>query len=214
MVDVVDILQQAGYKVLPEADLPDLGYPAPTGQQGLPAPDSQWVNVADTAASIMPFQRMIEEDFGALLSDARWWAEDMVWYGPAGIGTAQNRSQYVDHVLKPLQAAFTETRIEFEQLVCEGTICGALVYFWGKHTGTWLGEKPTGKLVRLRFGMHARLNLLNDVKGCGACGQLVEGWAQLDIPGAFAMMGVDLLARARSQAAMRWRAVSNASIFL
>eukprot|EP00927_Polykrikos_kofoidii_P006124 TRINITY_DN12473_c0_g1_i2.p1 TRINITY_DN12473_c0_g1~~TRINITY_DN12473_c0_g1_i2.p1 ORF type:complete len:383 (+),score=60.88 TRINITY_DN12473_c0_g1_i2:113-1261(+) len=201
MVDVVDILQQGGYKVLPETALPDLGYPAPTGQQGLPAPDSQWVNVADTAASIMPFERMIEEDLGALLTDARWWAEDMIWYGPAGIGTAQNRTQYVEHVLKPLRAAFTETRAEIEQLVCEGTICGSLVHLWGNHTGSWLGEKATGKLVRLRFGIHARVRLHADVEGCGPCGQLIEGWAQLDIPAAFAMMGVDLLARAQKQAA-------------
>jgi len=211
MVDVVDIVQQAGYKVLPKPDLPDLGYPAPTGQEGLPAPDSKWVKVADTAASTMPFERMLEEDFGALLTDARWWADDMVWYGPAGIGTAQNRSQYVKHVLKPLQAAFTETRMEIEQLVCEGSICGALIHLWGKHTGTWLGEKATGKLVRLRFGMHARVNLGAEVEGCGPCGQLVEGWAQLDIPAAFAMMGVDLLARARQQAAS-WKYVGDSPI--
>lgn len=200
MVDVVDILQQGGYRVLPEASLPDLGYPAPTGQQGLPAPDSQWVDEEDAAKSMMPFVQMVQEDLGAQSMEARWWAEDMVWYGPAGIGTAKGRTQYVEFVLQPLRAAFTETRVEIEQLVCEGAICGAMVHLWGNHTGTWLGEEPTGKLVRLRFGLLAHVQLQPGAKGFG---KLIEGWAQLDIPAAFAMMGVDLLERARKQAANR-----------
>ena len=56
MVDVVDILQQVGYKLLPPAPLPNLGYKVPSAMDGLPAPLDEYApKHFHTSAPGLPF---------------------------------------------------------------------------------------------------------------------------------------------------------------
>jgi len=200
MVDLVGILQQGGYQVLPPAPLPNgIDYLPPRAMDGIPSPDSNFVDPSAAALAMVPFQGMLQEDLVEQSIAARWWMEDLLWCGPAGIGDAKSIGQYVTHFLKPLHEAFSSPRLEMDSLVCEGQYCGAHFHLLAKHTGTWLGQPATGRLVSLRFGIHARINLGEMVDGCGTCGKIIDSWAQLDIVKAFAQMGVDLLARARAQ---------------
>jgi predicted ester cyclase len=202
MVDVVAIMQQGGYDILPPAPLPNgINYFPPRAMDGIPSPDSQFAKKEDAEKARKAFMQMLKEDFVEKSSAARWWADDMMWQGPAGIGDAKNSEEYVRHFLTPLHSAFPDAKMEIGSMDCEGNYCGALFYIVGKHTGAWLGQSATGRLVRLKLGMHARIDLSLDVKGCGQCGQMADAWVQLDIPEAFSQMGVDLLARAAAQAA-------------
>merc|ERR550525_1395474 len=99
----------------------------------------------------------------------------MVWYGPAGVGTAHTRNEYHENFLTPLHKAFSGFAMQLDQLVCEGKYCGAHFYLYGNHTGEWLGEAATGKRIPIRCGAHVH------IEG----GKIVEGWLIIDIPWAF-----------------------------
>jgi predicted ester cyclase len=200
MVDVIGILQQGGYHVLPPAPLPNgINYLPPRAMNGIPSPDSQYVNPGDAEVARKAFRHMLEEDFVKQSRAARWWADDLQWCGPAGVGDARSPDEYVQHFLVPLHAAFPQQKLEIGSSDCEGNYCGALFYLVGYHKGTWLGQPATGRRVVLKFGMHARIDVEQEVDGCGRCGRIVDAWVQLDIPEAFSQMGVDLLGRAKAQ---------------
>jgi predicted ester cyclase len=191
IIDVVDMFDQVGYHVLPPAPMPTEGYMAPSAMDGFPAPMSAAVDPDDTVRSLAAWKQALEEDYLLGIGEARWWAEQLTWYGPAGVGTAKTREQYVQHWLQPLHAAFSGIRLQMDLELCEGAYCGAHFYLWGNHTGEWLGEPASGKLVPIRCGAHARFDKQ---------GHIVEGWLIIDTPRAFAAMGVDLFARARTRA--------------
>merc|ERR1740122_87382 len=133
----------------------------------------------------------LEEDYLNATGQASHWAANALWYGPAGVGTAYSRRDYLTHFLQPLHAAFSNITMKTDLVVCEGPYCGAHFYLWGDHTGSWLGAPPTGNRVPIRCGAHGRV----------VNGVLVEGWLIIDIPRAFHAMGIDLFARAKIMAA-------------
>jgi predicted ester cyclase len=190
IIDVVDLFDQAGYKVLPAAPMPTKGYLPPSSMDGFPAPLSAAVDPAVTVRSERIWKNALHEDFSAGSNEARWWAENLTWYGPGGIGTAHSRGEYVEHFLKPLRAGFSNVTMDTDLVVCEGNYCGAHFYLNGNHSGTWLGEEATWKIVPIRCGAHARIE----------DGHIVEGWLIIDQPRAFHAMGIDLYERARKLA--------------
>jgi len=199
-VDVVGIMQQGGYQILPPAPLPHgINYLPPRAMDGIPSPDSNFAKPEDAEKARKAFRIMLEEDFVKQSTAARWWADDLMWCGPAGIGDAKKPEEYVQHFLVPLHAAFPKPKLRIGSMDCEGNYCGALFYLEGTNTASWLGQAATGRHVELKFGMHARFDLGLAVTGCGDCGQIVDAWVQIDIVGAFAHMGVDLLRRAKLQ---------------
>jgi len=200
MVDIVGIMQQGGYQILPPAPLSHgINYLPPRAMDGIPSPDSNFVQPEDTEMARKAFRQMLEEDFIKQSTASRWWDYRMMWCGPAGIGDAQTPDEYVQHFLRPLHAAFSGVKLNFGSLDCEGKYCGALFYLEGKHSGAWLGQPATGRHVAIKFGMHVRFDLSLEVSGCGQCGRIADAWLQIDIPGAFAQMGIDLLGRAKLQ---------------
>mmetsp|Transcript_121083 Transcript_121083/g.343054 ORF Transcript_121083/g.343054 Transcript_121083/m.343054 type:complete len:410 (-) Transcript_121083:439-1668(-) len=190
IIDVVNLFDQVGYHTLPPAPMPMDGYMPARAMDGVPAPLSAMVDPRATARSEAVWRAALQEDFWNASDEASFWADDMVWYGPGGIGTAHSRRDYREHFLAPLHAAFSNIEIQEDMVVCEGAYCGCHFYVYGTHTGTWLGEEPTGKRVPLRMGAHARV----------VGGKIAEGWLLMDIPLAFKYMGVDLYGRARKQA--------------
>jgi len=195
MVDVVSILQQGGYNILPLAPLPDgLSYLPPRSMDGIPSPDSDFVRPQDAKIARQTFADMLDLDFVQQSTAAASWTDDMMWLGPAGIGDAWNSRDYVEHFLIPLHTAFPQQSLEIGSSDCEGNYCGALFYLTGRHSGAWLGEAPTHRNITMKFGMHARINIEKR--------QIVDAWVQLDVVDVFAQMGIDLLNRARERS--RW----------
>jgi len=187
IIDVVDLFEQVGYKVLPPAPMQTQGYLPPKAMAGFPAPLSAHVTPEDTAEATALWTEAVKEDYLLNVNGARHWADDLVWYGPGGVGTARSRNEYQKHFLMPLHAAFSDLNMQTDLILCEGGFCGAHFVLYGTHTGEWLGEKPTGKRVPIRCGAHAHI----------LHGKIVEGWLIMDIPRAFAAIGVDFYARAR-----------------
>uniref|UniRef100_A0A7S2FJR1 SnoaL-like domain-containing protein n=1 Tax=Alexandrium andersonii TaxID=327968 RepID=A0A7S2FJR1_9DINO len=130
--------------------------------------------------------------FGGWAGDepaSKWWQKNMTFYGPGGIGLAQNAKEFQQHVLDPYHAAFTNRSVEASMMFCEGNYCGAYGNLLGDHVGTWVGLPASSKRLSLRFCMHFRV-----VEGL-----ISEGWAIFDFPGLFNQIGLDFYAKARDQ---------------
>jgi len=188
LLDLPHLMLQAGHRVLPKPRLREGWVAPPRAMDGIPAPISSLVTreAAELAKKVV---------YGGLMSD--WisgefkceglWRDDMIWYGPVGIGMATSCSEYHEHFLKPLRGAFAGTTLEVDVFTCEGPYCGVHGKFVGEHVGDWLGLKATGKQVNLRFGMHYHVDVVRM--------EIVESWAIFDIPDAFNQMGVNLFDR-------------------
>merc|ERR1719424_1961847 len=113
------------------------------------------------------------------------WADDMIWYGPVGIGFAQSKTEYREEFNEMLQRAFSDIKVTIDVLSCEGHFCGAHGHIHGNHVGEFLGEPATGKRVSLRFGNHWHVR----------DGIIIEGYTMMDFPALFEQFGVDLFSR-------------------
>jgi len=191
ILDTVHLMLQVGYRVLPKAPLREGWVQAPRAMDGIPAPISRLVDpLAGPTAKIL-VEEAILTDLVFGVSPSRLWYDDMTWYGPVGLGLATNKAEYETFFLAPLREAFSDRVVDLDVLTCEGAYCGAHGYLTGTHTGPWLGEEATYRIVSLRFGLHFRVDVEN--------GMIPEGYAMFDLPAAFDMMGVDLYGRMTPQ---------------
>lgn len=193
MLDLPDLLRQAGRRVLPRASvLPDDGwFQPPKAMDGIPAPYSPLTPPETAEASRAVARALLESEWyarGRAAGAPSLWAQDMLFYGPPGIGFAASLDEYRTHVLGALERGFTHRSFELDVLSCEGSYCGAHGYLLGTHSGCFLGEAATGRTMRLRVGLHWHI----------VDGIATEGYAMFDTPALFDQLGIDLLARAEA----------------
>eukprot|EP00929_Paragymnodinium_shiwhaense_P046578 TRINITY_DN2371_c0_g1_i1.p1 TRINITY_DN2371_c0_g1~~TRINITY_DN2371_c0_g1_i1.p1 ORF type:complete len:409 (+),score=87.89 TRINITY_DN2371_c0_g1_i1:96-1322(+) len=195
MIDMVGLAHETGKadgkRVLaPAPVLRDDGYfRPPDALDGAPAPQSPLTVPESREPSRKVVLAILERDWHGLEKAADtsdlWHADEMHYYGPVGIGYAKGYDAYSQHVLGVLRRGLSETTFEMNVMSCEGAYCAVHGFVYGKHTGCFLGEQPTGKRVGIRMGMHWRV----------VDGKAAEGWAMWDIPATFKDMGVELFSR-------------------
>jgi predicted ester cyclase len=185
MIDMVGLMLEAGRRVLPRPLLPEGWVQPPTAVDGTPAPNSYFVNPAHTEVSRQVASRLLQYEWAQQQGVSPSWAENMKWYGPAGIGMARSKDEYRKEFIEKVYTAFSNVQLEIDVMPCEGPYCGAHGTLYGDHVGAWLGHPATGKRVSLRFGMH--WHVVN--------GEIVEGWTLMDFPALFKQFGVDLFSR-------------------
>jgi len=191
LLDMVEIMYEAGFRVLPKSELREGWVSPPAAMDGIPAPISRLVNPIDGPSAKILVEEALLHDIIYGSEPSSLWSDSMDWYGPFGIGYAPNKQDYEQFFLKPFREAFSERNIEINILTCEGSYCGVNGFIHGVHSGPWLGEEATFLPVKIRFGFHYRVDLQH--------GAIPEGYALLDIPGAFIQMGVDLYSRLTPQ---------------
>lgn len=113
---------------------------------------------------------------------SEYWAEDMVWRGPAGIGTKQGLEQYRAEHQRPFLHAFPDKHATDDILIAEGKYVAATGYQHVTHEGDWLGIRASGKRVRIRYMDFWRVE---DDK-------LVENWVLIDILDFLGQLGYDV----------------------
>lgn len=244
---MVGILQQGGHDLkLPKSALhddPAADYLPPQVMDGSPAPRRFGPQSLDEGRAERAYKivhKALAEDFGACPESAvpgeeraasacgraRMWAEDLVWYGPVGIGTAHKKSDFVDHFLTPFRAAFADTLLDYDVLTCEGSYCAAHLRVRGAHVGEWLGVRPKDprhpKHVSVRMGLHFRVRDPDECGGSASgdgagsdgaghggtgadlrrldtCAVIQEGWSQIDLLSALKQMGRDVISELQEQ---------------
>jgi predicted ester cyclase len=189
MIDWADAFRQVGRRMLPKADLEEGLVLPPSANDGVPAPLSVLVQAEgrDPKVARRVSEAALVQDWSGEVEDlAKSWHSEFHYWGPGGIGLAQNTTAYRDHVLLPFRAAFAGRRVAIELSACEGNYCAFFGRMHGEGVGDWLGLPTRGRKVALRFAMHFRV--VGD--------KVAEGWTIFDFPGLFEQLGMDFFALA------------------
>lgn len=197
IIDLVDLMRQAGCFPFEQRLGTEMLFPTPATQDGVLPPPEQ----GDGERTLDLCEAMLADlrDFDpkTFVSKGQtgkqgYWDENMLWYGPGGIGSNTRWAGFEKDHRIPFLTAFPD-RVGGDHYCRIGEGNYAAVGGWPSmtmtHRGAYLGVPATGKALTLR---------VMDFYRCAGA-KIQENWVLLDYLDLFAQMGVDLLARARSQ---------------
>lgn len=186
--DLPDLLRQCGRMPLPSIGT-EITFPAPATQDGLcpdPTGGETSLNIIQNMLSDL---HVFDPETGASKGQTGtggYWHKNMMWYGPAGIGSNFSWEGFVKHHRKSFMHAFPDRKGGNHYCrIGDGNY--AAISGWPSmtmtHTGEYLGVPASGKALTLR---------VMDFYRCDGQ-QIHENWVCLDYGDLFAQMGVNLL---------------------
>jgi hypothetical protein len=193
--DIIGVMQQAGaYPLPPQAGAAFL-YPGPRTHDGVVrhAPPDE-----EAATTLALVNRMVDDLTQLNLSGndrcppevlQRTWHDDMIWYGPAGIGTAYTIPVYQRQHQYPFREGLGDK-------IFNGHVCrfaeGDYACFFG-----WpnLSNTPRGGFLGLPGGVRADMRVVDVYRREGQ--KLAENWVFIDLPYWLKQQGLDVLERTR-----------------
>ena len=213
LMDVLDFIRQAGFWPI----APSLGqegmWSGPISADGIvltPQPD-------DESAASLKLTLAMQASLGAYddsqgrgrdgllnMPQKQFWHPKMMWYGPSGIGTTRGLEGFVDYHQLPFRTAFPRKPNQPQppglgqhggsHYVRIGDGSYSATGGWpSRHMmhlgGGWLGLGATGRPVTMRV---MDFYLADQ-------GLVRENWVPIDIIEVLLQMGVDVLARVRTQ---------------
>ncbi|WP_435186565.1 ester cyclase [Halobellus sp. EA9] len=194
LIDILDVLRQAGYSFFPSL-APEIVIPGPTTHDGILLNDQ---DDDDSEKTLQLVEEMLFEwlesidDLSAGGSGARkYWHEDFMWYGPAGTGTTRGIDGFLDGHQGPFQKAFPNFEAgNHVARFAEGNYCASTG--WPSLTAThaesgWLGLPATDEQVGMR--------IIDVWRREGDL--LAENWVFIDMIDLLDQLGVDVFARVR-----------------
>jgi len=195
-VDIIGFMQEAGVNPLPPATGKFFVYPGPRDHNGLLFEDADPKEGEKTLALV---NEMVDDLSELNQSDSdecppevleKTWADDMIWYGPAGIGASYTIPRYQ----KQHQLPF---RKNLKDKVFNGHVCrlaeGNFACFFG-----WpnLSNTPTGGFLGLPGGeINAEMQVVDVYYRKD--GELSENWVFIDIPYWLKQQGLDIIERTK-----------------
>jgi predicted ester cyclase len=200
LLDLVDLMQQAGFQVLPPSRGADGIYPPPLAGDGvlLEAQDSK-----DSEYSLQHIRTFIFDGLNKYnqsslksMGMADFFHPEVKWYGPGGIGACFNFAEFETLHQKPWLKAFPDRAVQnLDALIAEGSYSGGPGWAGVKatHTGEYLDCPASGKPIDI--------NGLDWWKREGE--QYIENWVFVDMIHLFRQFGVDLFERLARQVAQR-----------
>lgn len=120
-----------------------------------------------------------------------FWSEDMVWRGPAGIGTKHGLKDFQDNHQRPFLHAFPDKEAFDEVRFGCGPWAAATGYQHATHLGDYLGVPASGKSVKVRY-----MDIWRAENG-----KLVENWVLIDLIDFLNQIGIDVLELIREKIA-------------
>ena len=194
LLDLLDLMEQAGLQVLPPArGVPGL-YPPPRAMDGVLLEPQASAQSSQSLAHIWQFifaglNRFDQSELGSM-GMARWFHPQVKWFGPGGIGACLSLKAFEDYHQQPWLVAYPDRKVQdLDALIAEGAYSGGPGWagVLATHTGPYLDQLATGQ--------HIAFNGMDWWKREGD--QYVENWVFVDMVHLFRQFGVDLLARAR-----------------
>ena len=189
--DIPHLMMQAGLQPFPPQTAAHLVQPGPTTHDGLLFDDAP---EAEGTATLAAINAMIGDlgtwQLGLPLEEelARTWHDDMIWWGPAGIGATYTIERYAKQHSGPFRAAFTE-RSQTKHLarLAEGHYGGFFGWpnFTARHTGGFMGMPASD--------VRGEMRVIDIYRRSGD--KLAENWIFIDLLHFWKMLGVDILAR-------------------
>jgi len=197
LIDFLDLLRQIDRLPVPRMMGTEMLFPGPATHDGvLPGSRERGPATLDLVEAML--KDLTHYDPVTFLSEgqtgqAGYWHDDMLWYGPGGIGSNYRWAGFVSDHREPFLLAFPD-RKGGNHYCRVGDGDYAAVSGWPSmtmtHAGDYLGVPAIGKALTLR---------VMDFYRC-ADGRIMENWVLLDYLDLFDQMGVDLLGRATAMA--------------
>ncbi len=194
IIDLLDLMRQAGRFPLPDMLGNEMLFPGPATHDGvLPEPRDDGERSMDLVdAMLTDLREYDEETFESKNQTGAggYWHEDMLWYGPGGIGSNYRWEGFLkDHRVAFLRA-FPD-RMGGNSYCRMGDGNYAAISGWPSMTMThereYLGVAATNKKLTLR---------VMDFYRC-ADNKIMENWVLLDYLDLFQQMGIDMIANAQ-----------------
>ena len=193
--DILSVMHQAGVYPLGPSTGEMFVYPGPRTHDGLLYEDQDVSQGAETLALV---DRMIDDLSQLNLSDeqrvppeflARCWHDDMIWWGPDGIGATYTIDRYVTQHQQPFRQQLTDRKFNGHLCrIAEGNFGG--FFGWPNltltPTGGYLGLPANGKTT-------ADMRVIDMYRRDGD--KLAENWIFIDILHFLNMQGLDVLGR-------------------
>jgi predicted ester cyclase len=193
LIDVLDLLRQAGYQFVPALG-PEVVIPGPSTQDGVLLDEQE---AAESETTLELVEGMIDglhdyEEHGLDgMGMEEYWHEDFMWYGPAGTGSTRGIDGFQDYHQGPFLDAFPDREGgDHVARFAEGNYCASTG--WPSITAThlgdgWLGLPATGSDVTMRVMDFWRRE--GDL--------LAENWVFIDMIDLLDQLGVDVFERVR-----------------
>tara|TARA_B100000768_G_scaffold170578_1_gene177101 strand:+ start:74 stop:1075 length:1002 start_codon:yes stop_codon:yes gene_type:complete len=189
--DIPHLMVQAGLQPFPPQTAAQLVQPGPMTHTGLMFDKQESVQGEKTLAAINHMVTALGDWKNELSLEDELrlsWHEDMIWWGPTGIGATYTIPRYAEQHSGPFRATFKDRT--FNGHICrmaEGEFGG----FFGwpnltlEPTGGFMGMPATGKRGDMR--------IIDIYRRAGS--KLAENWVFIDLLHFWKQQGVDILAR-------------------
>ena len=189
--DIPHFMTQAGYKPFPNATASHLVQPGPITHDGLLF-DPQ--DPKEGKKTLRLINSMINDlgqwNSGLPLEDElrQTWCEDMIWWGPSGIGATFTIERYAKQHSGPFRAAFSErSKTNHTCRLAEGQFGGFFGWpnFTAKLSNNFMGFPATDKIGEFRV-----IDIYRRSKN-----KLAENWVFIDLLHFWKQQGYDVLAQ-------------------
>jgi len=206
LLDLVDLMQQAGVEVLPPSRGVNGLYPPPSANDGV------MLEAQDERTSAYTLDHIRRFIFDALnsydeselesMGIADYFHPKVQWYGPGGIGACLSLKEFEDNHQRHWLHAYPDRQVQdLDALIAEGPYSGGPGWAGVKatHTGDYLGVPPTNGPVE--FNGLDFWKLEND--------QYIENWVFVDMVHLFRQFGIDLFEQMQDQMRSTGRCAEN-----
>lgn len=224
-LDLIDVMRQLGVNPLPAALGTESHCPGPATHDGVlltsqpiqeSARSAELVN-AMIVEGLMSYDRVNHASIGM----ERYWDQDMMWYGPAGIGTTRGLRGFLDYHQHPWQEAYPDYVVEPAGINVSRGLSGLREYHeqpWQKAAGDYKGGRDLARIAEGKYvgwsGWPATraTHTGRPLFGLEASGKsftirimdfwrrdedrLAENWVFIDIPHCLMQLGKDVFAEA------------------
>jgi len=188
--DIPHLMMQAGYDPFGSQTAAHMVQPGPAPHDALLIQDAD----PSEGQRTMDAMNAMIGDLGTWQSGlpieeelARTWHDDMIWWGPAGIGATYTIERYAKQHAGPFRAAFSErSGTGHIARIAEGNYCGFFGWpnFTAKPTGGFMGLPPSDTKCEFRvIDMYRREG-----------DKLKENWIFIDLLHFYNQLGIDILA--------------------
>ncbi|MGP6089350.1 ester cyclase [Antarctobacter jejuensis] len=192
--DIPHLMMQAGLQPFPPQTAAHLVQPGPITHDGLlfdPQPEEVGTTTLATINAMIgdlgtwQLGLPLEEEL------ARTWTDDMIWWGPAGIGATYTIERYAKQHSAPFRAAFTD-RSKTKHLcrMAEGHFGGFFGWpnFTARHKGGFMGMPGSD--------VPGEMRVIDIYRRDGD--KLAENWIFIDLLHFWKTQGVDILERMKT----------------
>ncbi|MGB7242077.1 MAG: ester cyclase [Sulfitobacter sp.] len=187
--DIPHMMMQAGYAPFAQQSAAHMVQPGPATHDGLLYADAD----ADQGERTMQAINAMIQDLGKWQSGlplteelARSWHDDMIWWGPAGIGATYTIARYAEQHSGPFRAGLSDrSGTSHIARIAEGHFGG--FFGWPNFTA-----KPTGGFLGLPSSdIDCEFRVIDVYRRDG--GKLKENWVFIDMLHFFMQHGTDIL---------------------